>query len=106
MKTNIDTGMPLGYTEGRPKGISMANIKTAISIQESLFEKIEQLARDLHVPRSHIFVLAVEDYIHRRENQRLLARINDAYKDEPEISERKRLGQMRSSHRRIVEGEW
>ncbi len=84
----------------------MANIKTAISIQESLFEKVEQLARDLQVPRSHIFVLAVEEYIRRQENQRLLARINEAYSDEPEAGEQKRLRQMRSSHRRIVEGEW
>lgn len=84
----------------------MANIKTAISIQESLFEKIEQLARDLQVPRSHIFVLAVEDYLRRQENQRLLAKINDAYKDEPEAGEQKRLRQIRTSHRRIVEGEW
>lgn len=84
----------------------MANIKTAISIQESLFEKIEQLARDLQVPRSHIFVLAVEEYISRRENQRLLADINEAYKDETEASERKLIRRRRASHRRIVEGEW
>ena len=84
----------------------MANIKTAISIQESLFEKIEQLARDLKVPRSRIFVLAIEEYFKRQENLQLLARINEAYKDEPEASEQKRLGQMRSSHRRILQGEW
>jgi hypothetical protein len=48
----------------------MANIKTAISIEDSLFEKIERLARDLKVPRSHIFVLAVEEYLRRQENLR------------------------------------
>ncbi|MFN0120920.1 MAG: ribbon-helix-helix protein, CopG family [Blastocatellia bacterium] len=84
----------------------MANIKTAISIQDSLFEKIEQLARDLKVPRSHIFVLAVEEYLKRQENLRLLAKINDAYKDAPDAGEQKRLGKMKSSHRRILEGEW
>jgi len=84
----------------------MANIKTAISIQESLFKKIEELARKLGVPRSHIFVLAVEEFIEREENRRLLASINDAYKDEPEAVEQKLLRQMRSSHRRLVEGEW
>ncbi|MBK7601095.1 MAG: ribbon-helix-helix protein, CopG family [Acidobacteria bacterium] len=66
----------------------MANIKTAISIKDSLFEKIDQLARDLQVPRSHIFVLAVEEYLKRQENLRILARINEAYKDEPEAGER------------------
>ncbi|MBK6795438.1 MAG: ribbon-helix-helix protein, CopG family [Acidobacteria bacterium] len=84
----------------------MANIKTAISIKDSLFEKIDQLARDLQVPRSHIFVLAVEEYLKRQENLQILARINEAYKDEPEAGEKNRLTLMRSSHRRILEGEW
>lgn len=84
----------------------MANIKTAISIQEPLFEKIEELAREMDVPRSHIFVLAVEEYIRRRENARLLSDINQAYKDSPDAGEQKRLGRMKASHRRLVEGEW
>jgi predicted transcriptional regulator len=84
----------------------MANIKTAISIEDSLFEKIEQLARDLKVPRSHIFVLAVEEYLRRQENLRLLASLNEAYKDAPAATEQKRLRQMRASHRRLLEGEW
>ena len=50
----------------------MANIKTAISIQEALFKRIDELARDLQIPRSHIFVKAVEDYVNREENKRLL----------------------------------
>jgi len=84
----------------------MANIKTAISIQQSLFDKIEELARDLQVSRSRIFVLAVEEFVRRQENRRLLASINAAYQDLPDASEQKRLRQMRSSHRRVVEGKW
>ena len=84
----------------------MANIKTAISIQESLFEKVEELARDLKVSRSRVFVLALEEFVRRQENQHLLARINAAYQDEPEADEKKRLRRTRKSHRRVVEGEW
>ena len=84
----------------------MANIKTAISIQQSLFDEVDLLARKLKVPRNRVFVLAIEDYLHRQENRRLLASINAAYQDVPAASERKRLRQMRASHRRIVEGEW
>ena len=84
----------------------MATIKTAISLQDSLFEEIEQAARELKVPRSRIFVLAMEEYLKRRENLRLLDKINDAYQDEPEESERKRLRKMRASQRRLLEGEW
>ena len=84
----------------------MGNIKTAISIQEALFKRIDELARELQIPRSHIFVRAVEDYVNREENKRLLERINNAYNDEPEDGEQKRFRQTRSSHRRIVKGEW
>ena len=41
----------------------MANIKTAISLQESLFAQAEDLARDLNVSRSRLFVLALENFI-------------------------------------------
>ena len=90
---------PLRYTHG------MANVKTAISLQQSLFERVKQLARDLDVPRSRVFVLALEEFIRRHENRHLLKRINAAYEDSSE-SEGKRLRQMRRSHRRIVKGEW
>ena len=83
----------------------MPNVKTAISLQESLFDRVKELARDLEVPRSRVFVLALEEFIRRHENRNLLARINAAYEETP-ASERKRLRQMRRSHRRIVEGEW
>ncbi len=84
----------------------MANVKTAISIQESLFEKVEELADRLKVSRSRVFVLALEEFIRRQENRSLLERINAAYQDEPEAAEKKRLRGARKSHRRIVEGEW
>jgi hypothetical protein len=84
----------------------MANIKTAISIQASLFEKVEQLANDLQVPRSRIFVLAVEEYLQRQDNLLLLERINEAYQAPPDASEEKRLQKMRASQRRMLEGEW
>ena len=84
----------------------MANIKTAISIQDTLFEQVEQLASDRKVPRSRIFALAVEEYLKRQENLRLLAKINEAYEDAPDTAEQNRLGHMKASQQRILEGEW
>ena len=84
----------------------MANIKTAISIQQPLFEKVEALARDLQVPRSRVFVLAIEDFIRRQKNQHLLAKLNEVYQDGPTEEEQEQLLQMRASQRRLVEGEW
>ena len=84
----------------------MANIKTAISIQQSLFEQVEALARELHISRSRLFAIAVEDFMQRYENQRLLERINDAYADTTTPDEQALLRRMRRQQRQMVEGEW
>ena len=84
----------------------MANVKTAISIQQSLFEQAEALARELHISRSRLFALAVEDFMQRYENQRLLERINDAYADTTTPDEQALLRRMRRRQRQMIEGEW
>ncbi len=84
----------------------MRNVKTAISIQKSLFEQAEDLARQMKISRSRLFVLALEDYIRRQQNRELLAQINAAYADEPDSLERTLRHEVRRTHRRIVEGEW
>ena len=84
----------------------MQTVKTAISIQENLFEQAEMLARQMKISRSRLFVLALEDYIRRQQDRELLAQINAAYADEPDAAERILIHKMRSTHRRTVEGEW
>ena len=84
----------------------MENIKTAISLHKSLFEQAEDLARKMKVSRSRLFVLALEDYIRRQQNQELLAQINAAYADEPDPAEQTLRRKSRRQHQRIVEGEW
>ena len=84
----------------------MNTIKTAISIQKSLFEKAEDLAKKMKVPRSRIYALALQDYLRRRENKNLLAQINAAHGDAPEASEKKLRQKSKRTHRRLVEGEW
>lgn len=83
----------------------MANVKTAISLQKSLFEQAETIARDMKVSRSRLFILALEDFILRHQNRQLFEEINRACGDAPDSAERKRLRKMRRQHRRIVEGE-
>ena len=84
----------------------MANIKTAISLQKSLFEQVDTLAREMKVSRSRLFVLALEDYLRRYQNLQLLERINQAYHDTPDATEHQRLRKMRRPHRKVVEGTW
>ena len=96
------TSMPGGYTIGN----LMANIKTAISIQEALFAQVETIARELKIPRSQVFTLAVKEFVQRQENRQLLERMNAAYQDAPDPAEKKRLRHMKKSQRRILKGEW
>ena len=71
-----------GYTLLLHNGIThMANIKTAISLQKSLFEQVDILAHEMKVSRSRLFVLALEDYVRRYQNRQLLEKINQAYQD-------------------------
>jgi predicted transcriptional regulator len=84
----------------------MASIKTAVSIEKSLFEQAEAIAREMKMSRSSLFALALEDFIRRRQNEELLRLINDTCRDEPDAGEQARLRGMSRKHRRVVEGEW
>ncbi len=84
----------------------MQNVKTAISIQKSLFDQAENLARKLKVSRSRLVAMALEDYIQRQQNRELLAQINKAYADEPDQAEQTLRRKAKRTHRRIVRGEW
>ena len=84
----------------------MANVKTAISLQRSLFEQVDALAREMQISRSRLFVLAVEAFIERHRNRRLLEAINEAYADLPDPEEQAVRHHMRRGHRQMVEGQW
>jgi metal-responsive CopG/Arc/MetJ family transcriptional regulator len=82
----------------------MAIVKTAISIQESLFERADALAQQLHLSRSQLFARALDEYLKKHESRKLLETINSALESEPDPGEAERL--MRQKQRRRVEGQW
>ncbi|RJP50460.1 MAG: hypothetical protein C4557_09560 [Anaerolineaceae bacterium] len=84
----------------------METVKTAISIDKSLFTQANALARKMKVSRSRLFVIALEDFIQEQENRELLEKINAVYADEPDESEKELRRKMRQSYRRLVEGQW
>jgi len=84
----------------------MTTVKTAISIQKDLFDQVNELAEDLQMPRSQLFVLAVEEFIKRHENRKILEALNAAYSDAPDPSEEILREGMRRQHRQLVEEEW
>ena len=83
----------------------MPGVKTAISLDEGLLIKVNRLANDLHISRSKVFTLAVQDYLKKQENQSLLAQLNEAYEDFPSEEEREIFQSMRIKHNKIIEQE-
>ena len=83
----------------------MPGVKTAISLDEELLLKVNRLANDLHVSRSKVFTLAVQVYLKIRENQSLLAQLNEAYEDFPGEEESEISKSMRIKHSKIIEQE-
>jgi len=83
-----------------------STVKTAISIQKSLFEEAENLAHELNVSRSELFGLAIESFVRSRQNQKLLEEINQAYSNEPDPADKVRLTKIRKHHRKMVRNAW
>ena len=84
----------------------MSNVKTAISLEEPLFEQAEALARELSVSRSRLYALALEAFIRRHREQRVLDQLDHAYADQPDAEEAALSHSRRRQHRRLVAGEW
>lgn len=84
----------------------MQTVKTAISIEKHLFDQAELIAQTMHVSRSRLFGMALEDFIARQKNRELLAKINAAYADGSDDEEQVLLRRARKQHRRIVGDEW
>ncbi len=84
----------------------MANVKTAISVNEPLFVEINELAHEMSVSRSHLISLAAQEFIQRRKSHKLFNAINDAYDDLPDKHEEVLKLQMRSRHLELVKDQW
>lgn len=69
----------------------MSTVKTAISVEKSLFDHIDQLAHTLSIPRSRLFVIAVKEYLDRHESQWMLDRLKEAYSDGGDKEEVERM---------------
>lgn len=81
----------------------MQSIKTAISLDKDLFTRGDMLARELKLTRSGLFAQALEEFIAKRRNRDLLARLNSAYADEPGAP---RPAAVRAHQRKVIADSW
>lgn len=85
----------------------MAAVKTAISMDEELFKQVEATAEEMNVSRSRVVVLALRDYLKRREAQRITEQLNAVYGEDYELDEEDKAFIRRGKRtlRRIAEAE-
>jgi metal-responsive CopG/Arc/MetJ family transcriptional regulator len=82
----------------------MPKIKTAISIEKSVFEKMDMLAKKIKISRSRLFSMAARVFIHRNKNAEIFYLINEVYNDLPESEPI--VSAMCSTHYKIVKDQW
>lgn len=79
----------------------------SLPMQQSLIKDANALAKELDISSSRLIVLALKDFIRRhRKRKQLIDEINAAYSGGPDEEEIALQRKMRTTHRRIVEGEW
>jgi len=81
------------------------SVKTAISIEKGLFNEVNLLADKMHVSRSKLFVMAVQDFIKKNENQYLLSQINSAFSETADSEHEKIQDAMRKKQLKNLERE-
>lgn len=82
----------------------MPNIKTAISIEKPVFDQMDDLAKKLQISRSRVFAIAAKEFLNRQNNNELLKKINEAYKDCPDAEPM--VAMMKTKHFHIVKEQW
>jgi metal-responsive CopG/Arc/MetJ family transcriptional regulator len=84
----------------------MAAIKTAVSLDQKLFDATEALARRMKTSRSRVVALALAEFLQRQRNRELLAQINAALEDGPDAEDTAMLEGMRRRQRQLLDQTW
>ncbi len=84
----------------------MVEIKTEISLKESLFEEAKTVAKEMNISRNRLFTIAVEQFIDRYQSQKMLAALNEIYQDGSDASELQLLREVKPKYRQMFEDEW
>ncbi len=108
-------GIDIGITNGKNKAVldlsvekgspMPASVKTAISMQQHLFDEANELASELNVSRSKLFVLAIEEFLKKNENKKMLDQINAAFTDSSDEEEKASGNLMKKKQKEIVEND-
>ena len=80
-------------------------VKTAISLNNTLFAKVEALTQELNISRSRLFAIAVQEFIERYETERMLAALNEVYDNLPDEEDKAIQRGIQEYHRKLMRDE-
>ncbi len=82
-------------------------MKTAISIPDEIFKKVDEAAKEYNYSRSELFTLAAKEFLEKIKSKKLLEAINDAY-SEPETPEETSLREKGKKYysRKVLKGRY
>ena len=85
----------------------MAHIKTAISVDEVLFQDVVEAAESMHTSRSQLIETALREWLKKEKRKLLMAQINIAVQGDSFSEEDKRQAEfMKKRQQKLVKGEW
>ena len=74
-----------------------------MSVEQSLAQRADEVARRSGTPRSRLYARALEEFLISRENDALLQDLNAAYADFPDEEESATLRGLRPRHERSLD---
>ena len=85
----------------------MTIIHIDVSMDQELLRQVDEIAQELNITRSRLAVLALQDYLRRREGQRITDQLNAVYGEDYELDEEDKafLRAGKRSLRKILEAE-
>jgi len=81
-------------------------MKTAISVDNQLWNEADQAAREMGLSRSRLVSYALEAYLRSRRRDRMTAQLNQVYAGEPHPSEARTLKRMKAKFRPTIKERW
>jgi metal-responsive CopG/Arc/MetJ family transcriptional regulator len=81
-------------------------MKTAISLDDGLMTAADHAAREIGVSRSRLFSMALEEYLRKREQDRILAQLNRVYGGESDAAEKRVALRLKTKFRSTIKERW
>ncbi len=81
-------------------------MKTAVSLDDRLMIAADRMAREIGVSRSRLFSLALEEYLRKREHDRILEQLNRVYSGESDAAEKRVAPRLKMKFRSTIKERW